>query len=133
MVALTFCLREYDFQLSSFNISSKRKTRNLEQWFEACYLRTPRGSQNIPGVRGKIPVMVCFCLQNLHDKTISNLVSFATAYVSEKFTFVRCSLTRKFTTFNFSYVPCIIFVGIREIIYYRERGSRDGKVWETLT
>jgi hypothetical protein len=67
---------------------------------------------------------VFFCL---HVRTISNLVSFVIQYVSVQFTSVRCPLTRKITMFNFSYVPCIIFVGVHEIIYYHERGSRDVK------
>jgi hypothetical protein len=41
-----------------------------------------------------------FCLRHLHDKTISNLVSFATAYVSEQSTLVRCSSTRRTIMLN---------------------------------
>jgi hypothetical protein len=35
------------------------------------------------------------CVLGLYNKTMINLFSFATAYVSEKFTLVRCSFTRK--------------------------------------
>jgi hypothetical protein len=52
-----------------------------------------------------------FCVHNLHDKTISNLVSFATAYISEQSTLVRFTLTPKITVLCFSYDPCVIFVG----------------------
>jgi hypothetical protein len=76
--------------------------------------------------------MAYYCLQNLQEKTTSNLIYFVTAQVSEQFALFRCSLTRKFTMFNSSYVSCIILVGVREIIYYHLRGSRDVKGWETL-
>jgi hypothetical protein len=55
--------------------------------------------------------MAYFCLRNLHDKTISTLVSSATSYVSEQYTLVRCSLTFKITMFNCSYVTYIKATG----------------------
>jgi hypothetical protein len=48
-------------------------------------------------------------VHNWHVKTISNLVSLATTYVSEQSTLFS-SLTCKITVLNFSCVPCIIFV-----------------------
>jgi hypothetical protein len=66
------------------------------------------GSQNLPEVSREKSAMACF-FNDLHDKTVSNLVYFATAYVLEQCTLVRCSLTRKIIMFNFSCVPCIIF------------------------
>jgi hypothetical protein len=97
--------------LKVWNRNSKRdRNYYLVQWFATYGSRTPR--KNISNG-------VFSCLHNLHDKTIRNLVSFATAYVSEQSTFSLLFVTRKTTMLNVSYVPCIIFVG----------GSRGYKIY----
>jgi hypothetical protein len=73
------------------------------------------GSQNLPGSSRKNIGNGVSCLNNLHDKMISNLIYFSTAYVSEQFTSVRCPLIPKIIMLNIFYVPCFIFV----------RGSQD--------
>jgi hypothetical protein len=83
-------------------------------------------------VRSQTLYYLSYRTHNLCDNTISNLVMFGTACFSEQSTSVLFSLTRKITVFNFSYISCIIFVGVHEIMYYHESGSRDGQGWEVL-
>jgi hypothetical protein len=53
------------------------------------------GSRNFPGDSRKNISNGALFVFSLYDGTISNSVSFATTYVSEKFTSLRCSLARK--------------------------------------
>jgi hypothetical protein len=90
------------------------------------WFANPLGFRKIfGGIRQKIPVTV-FCLNNLHDKTTGNLVSFATAFVSEQSTLVRwllklqCLILYRFLV--------LFLLGVHEVMYYNQRGSQEGKV-----
>jgi hypothetical protein len=111
-----------------------KRNLHLRQWFPIYGSRTPWGFAEVFREFGKKCQKWCiFCLHNLYDKVIRYLVSFASAYVSQQSASVCCSLNRKITILNCSYVPCIISVGgSQDYIFYHEKGSRDEKVWETL-
>jgi hypothetical protein len=84
------------------------------------------------GVREKISVMVYFLSSKLHGKTIGNLVSIATAYVSRQFTLIHCSFIVKLLCLIFHLFLLLFLWEVREIIHYHERGWRDVKGLEPL-
>jgi hypothetical protein len=90
------------------------RTQRLQK---KCFCFCPRSNLDRPVVQSVVRNYTdrATLVHNLHDKTISNLVCFATAYISEQSALVCFSLARKIAMYNVSHVYRIIFVG----------GSRD--------
>jgi uncharacterized protein YqhQ len=76
--------------------------------------------------------MAYFLSSKLHGKTTGNLVSIATAYVSQQFTLILCSSVVKLLCLIFNLFLLLFLWEVREIIHYHERGWRDVKCFEPL-